>query len=177
MFRRYVMTTVALALLAGCATQTNYQPAEKRGADGYTETKLTANRYRVTFVGNSATPSETVKDYALLRAAELTLQEGYDWFQIAHLDGDKKTNSTYFDGGTAFPAQTSVYQRCGLMSCDTYVASSPGFGGGIGTVSHNTAYSSALEIVMGKRPMPKTADSYDARELASTLRRTMAKAP
>jgi hypothetical protein len=175
MFRRNLLF-VAVVILSGCATQTPYQPAEKRGAVGYTETQLTENRYRVTFTGNSLTPSETVKDYALLRAAELTLQHGGDWFEIAGNDIDKKVrSSTYVSGGVDFPATTQVYQRCGLVSCSSTVVSSPGhsFGAGIASTTTDEAYASAIEFVVGKYPMPKNAESYDARQLASTLRRLM----
>lgn len=173
MSRRIAVTALAVALLAGCATQSTYQPATKRGAEGYTETKLSANRYRVTFTGNPVTPSETVKDYALLRAAELTLQEGFDWFQISNSDVDKKTTSTVVGSDFGDPGQTTVYQRCGLLSCDSYVSHSPGFSTGVSSVSQSTAYSSAIEVVMGKKPMPKSVESYNAQELASTLRRLM----
>lgn len=161
-----------IVALAGCASQTLYAPAEKRGTDGYTETRLAENRYRVTFTGNSLTPAETVKDYALLRSAELTLQKGYDWFRTAERDTDKKVRSnTSFGSDFSFPGHTTVYQRCGLISCSTAVSSSPGFssGIGVGTTTSSSSYSSALEILMGKNPRPQ-GDVYDARELASTLR-------
>jgi hypothetical protein len=172
------LIVATLVILSACATQTPYQPAEKRGAEGYTETRLTDNRYRVTFTGNPVTPSETVKDYALLRAAEVTLQNGYDWFRLVNSDTDKKQRTT-ISGGSDFdiPGQTTVYQRCGLLSCSTAVSSTPGFSSGfdVATTSTSTAYSSSLEIVMGKKPMPASVESYDARNLASTLRRLMNK--
>ena len=176
-YKTFIVALVFLGL-GGCATQTPYQPAEKRGAVGYTETQLTNNRYRVTFTGNSSTPAETVKDYALLRAAELTLQQGYDWFQLANSDNDKRVrSSTSISTGAEFPAQTQAYQRCGLLSCSTTVVSSPsyGFDTGVATTSTATEYSSSLEIVLGKKPMPNNVETYDARQLASTLRRLMNK--
>ena len=176
--RAACIIVATLAFLSACATQSPYQPAEKRGAEGYTETKLTDNRYRVTFTGNASTPSETVKDYALLRAAEVTLQNGYDWFRLVNSDIDKKVRSTTSVGSDFdVPGQTTVYQRCGLLSCSTAVSSSPGFSPGfdVATTNTSTAYSSALEIVMGKKPMPASVESYDARNLASTLRRLMNK--
>lgn len=162
-----------LALLVACATQTPYAPAEERGAPGYTETKLTSNRYRITFTGNSSTPAETVKDYALLRAAELTLQEGHDWFQLADRETDKKVQSTTAGGaGFVVPGHTTVYQQCGVLGCDTAVVSEPGFstGVGAGTTSSRSSYTSSLEIVLGKNPRPSSVQAYDARQLASTLR-------
>jgi hypothetical protein len=78
---------VALALaatLAGCATPTPYQPniPGQKTSGGFSEQRIESNRYRVTFAGNSLTSRETVEGYLLFRAAELTVQQGYDWFNI-----------------------------------------------------------------------------------------------
>lgn len=176
MLRLLSALLVAGLLTSACATQTPYRPAEKRGAEGYTETKLTDKRYRITFTGNSVTPAETVKDFALLRAAELTLQEGYDWFALADRSTDTKVRTSGgIDTGFVVPPTTQVYRRCGLMSCDTVVASSPGYVTGVGasTTTTSTRYAHSLEIVMGKHPMPDNMETYDARQLASTLRRLM----
>ncbi|GAB3381862.1 hypothetical protein NCG89_05400 [Spongiibacter taiwanensis] len=161
--------------LAACSSSTAYQAADKRGGYGYTETALGKDRYRITFNGNSATDKETVNDYALLRAAELTLQEGYDWFHLVNRDSESKSrNSTSVSGGTGFGGGTSVYQRCGLISCDTVVYDSPTrYSGGVASTTTRTSYSAALEIKMGKGPMPDDAEAYNAQELASTLRRWM----
>ena len=173
MIHRALICVALFAVLCACASQTPYQPAEKRGAEGYTETMLTANRYRITFNGNAQTPAETVKDYALLRAGELTLEKGYDWFQLANSSNDKRVQTTTTLGtGLDFPGETAVYQRCGLVRCSTTVATSPGFSTGFDTANSTAiaAYSSSLEIVMGKKPMPNSVESYDARQLVSSLR-------
>ena len=91
----------ALALSAGlsaCATSTPYQP-NIRGqatAGGFSEVRLEPDRSRVTFAGNSLTTRETVEGYLLFRASELTVQTGYDWFDIVDRDTDKKV-STYVE--------------------------------------------------------------------------------
>ncbi len=76
----------ALALLVpGCAGKpTPYQPmsSTSRISGGYSETRLATDHFRVTFVGNSFTSRERVEASLLYRAAELTLQEGYQWFVI-----------------------------------------------------------------------------------------------
>ncbi len=89
--------SAAIALtLAACATPTPYQPAipGRPSSGGFSEIRLEPNRARVTFQGNSLTTRETVEGYLLYRAAELTVQSGYDWFAIVERDTDKKT-STY----------------------------------------------------------------------------------
>ena len=101
MSRKFVSAALALALgagLAACATPTPYQP-NVRGAStsgGYSDLRLEDNRYRVTFAGNSLPTRETVEAYLLYRAAELTIQSGYDWFAVAERETDKKTQ-TYVD--------------------------------------------------------------------------------
>lgn len=84
--------------LAACQTATPYQPAAKGSATsgGYSETRLEPNRWRVNFDGNSMTSRETVEGYLLFRAAELTLQNGDDWFEINDRHTDRNAR-TYVD--------------------------------------------------------------------------------
>lgn len=84
--------------LAACATPTPYQPniPGQASSGGYSETRIERDRYRVNFAGNSMTSRETVEGYLLYRAAELTLQEGYDTFSIVDRHTDKDTR-TYAD--------------------------------------------------------------------------------
>ncbi|MEM7044961.1 MAG: hypothetical protein AAF543_19310 [Pseudomonadota bacterium] len=77
------ITTAALltAVLAACsASPTPYQVAGEDG--GYADQQIESDRYRVSFEGNAATSRETVEDFALYRAAELTLQTGNDYFKV-----------------------------------------------------------------------------------------------
>ena len=87
---------VATLTLSACVTATPYQPVVQGRASlgGFTEQKVENNRYRVTFKGNSLTSRETVEGYLLFRAAELTVQNGYDWFALAQRDTDKKTTTS-----------------------------------------------------------------------------------
>ena len=73
------------AALAGCATTpTPYQPyVSERGPGvhgGFSEQRLAPDRLIVRFHGNEMTSRERVEGYLLYRAAELTVQNGYDWF-------------------------------------------------------------------------------------------------
>jgi hypothetical protein len=91
-----VAASIALAgLLSACATATPYQPNIRGQATsgGYSEQRIETNRFRVNFAGNSLTSRETVEGYLLFRAAELTVQEGYDWFSIVdrQVDRDQRT--------------------------------------------------------------------------------------
>jgi len=89
MAKRTAAAALALAVaLAGCTTPTAYQPNTPGHAasGGYSEVRVEPNRWRVTFSGNSLTSRETVETYLLFRSAELTTQQGYDWFAIVDRD-------------------------------------------------------------------------------------------
>ena len=81
--------------LAGCAVPTPYQPATD--GYGYSEQQLESNRYRVTFSGNSVTARDTVQNYLLHRAAEVTLESGHDYFTV--VDQDLERSTIYYGSG------------------------------------------------------------------------------
>jgi hypothetical protein len=88
----------ALVLAAGlsaCISPTPYQPMlhGHSGQGGYSETRIEPDRWRVTFAGNAVTARETVEGYLLYRAAELTLQNGYDWFSMVDRQTDRNARS------------------------------------------------------------------------------------
>lgn len=94
-----IAATLALAAtLSACATPTPYQPKVTSGSvtGGFSELKLEGDRYRVSFAGNSLTSRETVERYLLYRSAELTVQQGYDWFETADHRTDR-TARTYVE--------------------------------------------------------------------------------
>ena len=65
--------------LTGCAT--SYHRLNYTG-EGYSEILTNPDSFIVTFKGNVCTSPETVAQYALLRAAELTLKNGYKYFIV-----------------------------------------------------------------------------------------------
>jgi hypothetical protein len=86
--KRLAVVLIALAL-TGCATA--YQ---RRGfSGGYSETQLGENIFKVSFYGNGFTSMEQASDFALLRAAELTLERGFRYFVVVRLENDTKTDT------------------------------------------------------------------------------------
>lgn len=174
--------TVALAAaLAGCATPTPYQPniPGQSSSGGYSEVRIEPNRWRVTFAGNSLTSRETVEGYLLYRAAELTTQQGYDWFSIADRNTDKKSYtyvdpdplySPWYGPGYGYWRPSWRYWGAGpgWRSWDPY------WGGPFwaNSVDVRTVdkYEAAAEIFMGKGPKPPgDARSFDARQVIANL--------
>lgn len=92
-YKRLAGPVVALAVLAGCATATPYQPLGYPGGErgGYASQQLDQTHFRVSFVGNTLTSRQQVENYLLYRAAELTLQQGYSCFTIVNRDTDAWT--------------------------------------------------------------------------------------
>ena len=87
-----VFLTLSLALLlASCAGPT-YREKSKFG-DGYSETRLSENIFRVSYEGTISTDQERATDFAWLRAAELTLKNGYRFFKIIDRNSLLKTET------------------------------------------------------------------------------------
>jgi hypothetical protein len=82
------MLVAAAAMLAACATATPYQPADT-SRYGFQEQMIEQNRVRITFRGNTLTERDTVETYLLYRAAEVTLQNGKDYFIVATRDTEE----------------------------------------------------------------------------------------
>jgi len=76
-------------LISACAAPSVYQPASN-GGYGYHESQIADNRYRVSFNMRDDNTFDAM-DYALLRASELALMAGYDWFVVVdrQVNGEK----------------------------------------------------------------------------------------
>ena len=54
---------------------------------GYSDYRIEPGRYRITFQGADGAPAGQIRDYVMLRAAQVTLRDGYDWFRISDREG------------------------------------------------------------------------------------------
>jgi hypothetical protein len=148
----------ALALLAACATPTLYAPAGE-GGFGYREQRIESDRYIVTFSGNSATDPDGVADAAMRRAADLTLEQGYEWFQIVSRNSDVDLSS----GGSGMSVGVGGVSGSRGSSVGTSVAMSFPLGGG------GAASTTSLEIRMGRGEHAADPSIYDAEAVARSL--------
>lgn len=157
MLRLFSVMVAALSLAACATAPTLYQPAAGPSAVGYREYRIEPGRYRVTFQGGPGAPPAQVQDYALLRAADLTLAEGYDWFRVADrfMEGrtDRSPRVGVGVGGGDYGRRSGV---------SVGVGTSFNLGGGASVIS-------TIEVVMGRGAPPRDADVYDARALRNTL--------
>jgi hypothetical protein len=73
-----ILLLTALILVTSCIT-----PYQKLGGTGgYFEKKLSDNKFKVSFSKNLYTPGYKVKDFTLLRSAEVTEQNNFKFFKI-----------------------------------------------------------------------------------------------
>ncbi len=104
-----------ILMLSACATApySHYRAAQKDGP-GYKEIALDSTSYRVQFTlrGNQRTAAH---NYALQRAAELTLAAGYDWFIVSK----QKRRLISTRENSAERTETINTRRCGLLGCQT----------------------------------------------------------
>jgi len=164
-----VIAAAGLTLLGACATPTPYAPANpastSRYKPGYTETRLEENRYRLSFAGNDITPRETVENYMLYRAAELTLDAGYDWFEVVNRDTDEHRRAVTDYGDPFYGGLSWRFYRGSRWSA--WGAWSP-FDNERETVEY-TRYEATAEIVLHKGPKADVPNAYDARSVQSNL--------
>lgn len=69
---------VACLCIVGCST--GYKSEGLTG--GFKETKTGDRQYRVVFSGNQYTSDDKVKDYLKVRCAELTVWQGYKYYEL-----------------------------------------------------------------------------------------------
>lgn len=160
--KKLIVAAVAALALSGCVTATPYQPASKHtDAEGYTEQRLQNDRWRVTFSANEVTSKQTVESYMLFRAAELTLQSGFDWFETV----DRSTEAVVTDWGPD-------YYGAGWYGGPGWYGPYAGSWNPRWTYDNNwnagTAYQVQANIIMhhGSRPKDEL-HAFDAREIVA----------
>jgi hypothetical protein len=79
-----VPACVLLFSLHGCASTYEQESTWRRatGSGGFSETRLGENVFSVSFAGNPMTGGDRTSDFAMLRAAELTLDNGFSFFAV-----------------------------------------------------------------------------------------------
>ena len=151
---------IGALLLAACGSPTPYQPVTD--GHGYAEQSLETDRYRVTFSGNSLTPRETVENYLLYRAAEVTLERGFDYFVVAEEDVERNTQYRTTYSGVGAPIGSFYGSRF----------RGPFFGSGFSTATSRpiNSYEAYANILLRRGEKPAdNPEAYDARDVLARL--------
>lgn len=142
--------------VSACATDPTYAPAKNDRSSGYSSQAIEQNRYRVTYRGGDAA---TARDFALLRAAELTLSQGHEWFRVINTYTDE-------DEERSRPS-VSVGGGVGSYGGNTSSGVGVGIGFPLGGSSSRTEHS--IEILIGSGPKPSEPNVYDAQSIVDTI--------
>jgi hypothetical protein len=174
-------------MVAGCATETTYRPATGQGFNrtGFSERQIEANRFLVSFAGNTVTSRDTVERYLFFRAAELTLQNGYDYFVMADRDTDRQSRTYATPGpyGPGFgwggfggywgPSWRAYGRGYGWRNWGGGWGGFGGWGGGWGNdfdIQTVDRFEATAEIVMRKGPIPRdNIRAFNAREVVDKI--------
>ena len=185
--RKLMLASAASAalLLGACVSETTYRPATGQGFSrtGFSDSQVEQNRFLVSFAGNSSTSRDTVERYLLFRAAELTLQNGGDYFVMVNRDTDSQSrtysspsfNSGFGYGGFGGYWGPSWRYYGGGFGGRRGFGWSPWYGGGFGAfndfdIQTVQRYEATAEIVVGRGPIPRdNLRAFNAREVADRI--------
>jgi hypothetical protein len=165
-----VVATAAVLALSACATATPYGPAGPGNRYGYSEQRVGPDRYRVSFAGNSVTAREQVEMSLLLRAAEVTVENGYDWFATVNRSTDRDTRyyaspDPFYNGhyGRFWSPYWRFYRGGYWSRWDP-------FWGPDYDVHQVTRYEASADIALGHGTKPvNDPNAFDAREVIQNL--------
>jgi hypothetical protein len=149
---------LSIACISGCATQ--YQSQGFSG--GFSETQLSENIWRVSFQGNGFTSGERASDFALLRAAELSLKSGYKFFGIA----DSRDASTVAALTTPVTANTTF--SANRMGNSVYGTSQTSFSGGNTSFIFKPGVTNTV-VAFKEKPENISAVIYEASFVARSI--------
>ncbi|SET66624.1 CC0125/CC1285 family lipoprotein [Thalassotalea agarivorans] len=133
---------VLLFLVSACTTQYH----KRNFTGGYAEEKIDDNSYIVSFYGNGNTSSQQVWNMWIYRCAELTLANGYEFFELnsttkyAYLENSEGLHPVTFD---MLPQQQDYVAQ--LLKPATVI------------VTTTTTYSSTALVNMYSLPLPEEA--------------------
>ncbi|MCA3740695.1 hypothetical protein [Phenylobacterium sp.] len=131
MSKRTTSALVAACILGLGACATPYQEMGFTG--GVSASQLGADTFQIVATGNGYTSAATIERYALRKAAEVTVSNGFDLFLITSAADQGRiasvmTNSqisSYGDSGYAYGYSTPIFKPGQTMVVRTFKGSKP----------------------------------------------------
>ncbi len=163
-----VIACTALLLAGACASTPAYREARSASATGYSEQVVEKDRYRVQYRA-SGTDAGKAQDYALLRAAELTLEKGFSTFEIVSRNAETSSEEKVL-AGTGMRPDYVVTRNCGLLSCTSAVHPLPP-GYDSDTTVNRKEVVVVLEILLSNKDAAASPALYSASQIVANLRR------
>tara|TARA_R110002096_G_scaffold304809_12_gene499758 strand:+ start:1161 stop:1688 length:528 start_codon:yes stop_codon:yes gene_type:complete len=164
--KRLVLTLAGALMLAGCATPTPYQ-AVGDTEWGFEETRIETDRFRVSFSGNSRTDRETVETYFLYRAAELTVEQGYDHFIVAQRATDAESRILRSGPDPFYRSGFGLYYSYFHPRAGWHLGGDPFWNES--NYREITRYEASAEILLGHGAKPGGPNAFDAHDVIANL--------
>jgi hypothetical protein len=161
--KHIAFVTFAIVSLAGSLPMRALaDPGEGAAPPSAAEQQVAADRFRVRYTGQAAMSADQVKDAAMLRAAQLTIEKGADWFEILPAGRAARLPSSV---NTDFGPDYSVTRNCTATGCT--VKAQPM----LAETGAAPVYEHSLEIMIGSGETLEGGRSriYNAREMVSNL--------
>lgn len=164
--KKILLASAITLSLTACATGPSaYGPATAKSSLGFENTQIENDRFRISYTGRSL---EEAQDYALLRASEIALAEGYSHFKI--INGSLEDNNR---GGSGVSSSVGVGVGSGRGG---YYGrrSSTNVGVGInindlGRALSGKKVTNSIEILL-KNSASDEPNMYDARSVNESIR-------
>ncbi|MDY7025450.1 MAG: hypothetical protein SVC26_03805 [Pseudomonadota bacterium] len=144
------------------------EPSPLRGE--FSTTQIEPMVFEVSFIGSSGTTNEQVADMAMLRAAEVTLQEGAQYFEI--IESTQEDIHRSIDNGYN-PEPINTYSMVqNVEGVGTVVTqetiSNPAAGGQV----NSFIQPSAIFVIRLHQTQPADVTTYDARQIYKEVTET-----
>lgn len=117
----HVCLLILIIMVASCATK--YGPLAKNG--GYSDEKINDRVYKITFQGNTRTSDEKVYKYFMRRAAEVALDNHFQYFTIINAEDITKYITVTSVGAAVTKARVTTLPYSGVSYYPTQYKTIP----------------------------------------------------
>lgn len=161
---RYCLLGLVFFMLTGCTTPTAYGPNGLKG--GYSDERLASDTWAVKAEGNVYSTKSRMLDIVMMRAAELTIENGFVNFEVTGGDGAFiKTWNWTNPGHSVSNGTADTYYSNGVAS--TYISSKTTHY----PASHGSAdFPEANIIVKMYKKSDAPKDAYDAESIIENVK-------
>jgi len=163
-----IYLVICVILLSSCSTA--YQKDSFTG--GFTTAQLDENVFQVSFRGNGYTSRDKANDFALLRSAEVALENGFNYFVIVDANQyDKKSSYTTpttvtTTGSSNTQGTVNAYGNTANYSGTTYGRSTSTVNGGQ-TINLSKPHTTNTIVCYNGKPQ---GFAYNAKYTAQSLK-------
>lgn len=162
LLRTCFLAIICGALFSACSSGGAYKPANSFQSSGYREQALSEDQWLVSYRVRGQNSTEAYR-LALKRAAELTVEQGYDWFEVINRR-EEHSGNTEPRSSIGLSRRYETHTDCGLLTCRSRVQPSTESHLSIAATERRSSLSE-IEIRMGKGLRPDLGNVYLAGEL------------